>query len=262
MTSLIPFVTRLCLGFCAALLVLAIPLGALAQSRDITVMIPPDAEQSKISVVVTPNLSHTKRLPNADLRQARKDMLAGIEISDDNLTALARHNDGLAAQKLVQRLLADGAGKHASDIAYYGSIAVSTGRVKSLRPAVAAMLTLDPATEPKERLQVYEAMLYAHAWAGNPLALDAVMDLNGEGKLFGELSDKTRAKIEEQGQKAGDGRVALRLAVGLMDGLDAPAPDLQRAHDYLAQAAAGNNFTVKTTATNLLDVLVTRMVSQ
>jgi hypothetical protein len=159
-------------------------------------------------------------------------------------------------------LLADGAGKHASDIAYYGSIAVSTGRVKSLRPAVAAMLTLDPAAEPAERVTIYAAMLYAHAWAGNPLALDAVMDLNGEGKLFGALSDKTRARIEEEGRKAGDGRVALRLAVGLMDRLDAPAEDLQRAHDYLVEAAAGSNFMVKTTATNLLDVLATRMGTQ
>jgi hypothetical protein len=162
----------------------------------------------------------------------------------------------------VQRLQADGADKHVSDIAYYGSIAVNTGRIKSLRPAVQAMALLDPATEPKARLKVYAAMLYAHAWAGNPLALDAVMDLNGEGKLFGKLSDTTRAKIEEQGQKAGDGRVALRLAVGLMDRLDAPPEDLQRAHDYLVQAAAGTNFAVQTTASNLLGVLAGRMARQ
>jgi hypothetical protein len=220
------------------------------------------ADASKISVVVTPNLSHTRRLPTAALRQARKDMLAGIEVSDDLLRAIAVHYDGLAAQRLVERLVADGAGKHALDIAYFGSIAVSTGRIKSLRPAVAAMMQLDPATEPADRVKVYAAVLYKHAWAGNPLALDAVMDLNGEGRLFGPLSQKTLARIIAQGEKAGDGRVALRLAVALMDRADAPEADLEQARAYLEQAAAGNHFAVQTTAANLLSVLDARTANQ
>lgn len=244
------------------LLVFGAPHAAMAQSRSINVQIAPDAEASRISVVVVPNLSHTRRLPTAALRQARKDMLDDKDISPDDLAALAQHYDGLAAQKLVQHLLAGGAESVASDIAYYGSIAVSTGRVTSLRPAIAAMMQLDPQVEPKARVKVYAEMLYPHAWAGNPMALDAVMDLNGEGKLFGPLSDKTLAKIVAQGEKAGDGRVALRLAVGLMDRLDATADDAAQARAFLLQAAAGNNFSVQTTATNLLGVLNTRIASQ
>jgi len=242
-----------CVGF---------PAAAQTAVRDIILHIAPDAEASRISIVVTPNLSHTKRLPTAELRAARKDMLAGTDISDDLLRGISLHYDGLAAQKLVERMLADGAEKHASDIAYFGSIAVSTGRIKSLRPAIAAMMQLDVAAEPAERVRVYAAMLYGHAWAGNPMALDAVMDLNGEGKLFGPLSEKTRAKIVAQGKAAGDGRVALRLAVGLIDRPDAPMADLEQARTYLVQAAAGPHFAVKTTATNLLTIVDTRMASQ
>lgn len=239
-----------------------LPLAAQTGVRDIILHIAPDAEASKISVVVTPNLSHTRQLPTPELRAARKDMLADKDISDDLLRGIAMHYDGLAAQKLVDRLVADGAEKHASDIAYFGSIAVSTGRIKSLRPAIAAMMQLDPASEPAERIRVYATMLYGYAWAGNPVALDAVMDLNGEGKLFGPLSEKTRAKIIAQGEAAGDGRVALRLAVGLTDRADAPMADLEQARAYLLQAAAGPHFAVKTTASNLLTILDARMASQ
>jgi hypothetical protein len=240
------------------LLALVLPHTLRAQTRDIAVAAPIDAADSKISVVVFAALSHTNKLPTPALRQARKDMLDDKPVSDDDLRALAQHHDGLAAQKLVQRLVAAGMNAHASDIAYYGSIAVSTGRVQSLRPAVTAMEQLDPATEPPERVKVYAAMLYAHAWAGNALALDAVMALNGEGKLFGPLSDKTRAKIEEQGRKAGDGHVALRLAVNLMARADAPPANLQQARTYLEQAATSKHLSVSATATNMLTVLDAR----
>jgi hypothetical protein len=247
-----------------ALFLCVVGMSATAQSsvRDIVLHIAPDAEASRISVVVTPNLSHTRRLPTAELRQARKDMLADKDISDDLLRGIAVHFDGLAAQKLVERMVADGAEKHTSDIAFFGSIAVSTGRIKSLRPAIAAMMQLDAAMEPAERVRVYAAMLYGHAWAGNPLALDAVIDLNGEGKLFGPLSQKTRAKIIAQGDAAGDGRVALRFAVALMDRTDAPMADLEQARAFLVQAEGGPHFAVKTTAANLLTILDARMASQ
>jgi hypothetical protein len=85
-----------------------------------------------------------------------------------------------------------------------------------------------------------------------------VMAMNGEGKLFGPLSDKTRAKIEEQGRKAGDGGVPLRLAVNLMARSDAPAADLQQARAYLQQAVMSPHLSVRTTAANMLVVLDAR----
>ncbi len=63
-----------------------------------------------------------------------------------------------------------------------------TGRIWPLQDAITAMHQLDPATEPSDRIQMYIQTLYAHALAGNALALDAVVDLNGEGRLFGPMS--------------------------------------------------------------------------
>ncbi len=248
------------------LICMLVPGGALAQQQglaetpQIAISIPSDPALANISVVVREGLASMAKLPDPALRQARADMLAGQDISIENLRALADFNDGLAAQKLVQRLQAAG-GNNASDIAYYGSIAVSTGRVQSLRPAVAAMRTLDPATEPAERLRVYAAMLYPHAWAGNPLALDAVMDLNGIGKLFGPLSEATRAKIEEQGRKSNDGRVALRFAINLLNTPNVSPEDTARATAYLTEAANADHFGIKTTATNLLAMLAARQAA-
>ena len=42
--------------------------------------------------------------------------------------------------------------------------------------------------------------------AGNVLALDALIVLNGEGRLFGPMSDRTRDRIVAQAEQAGDGR--------------------------------------------------------
>jgi len=251
-------------GLAVALLVpgatlLAAPPVA-AQTATITLDIPADAASRQISVKVTPGLAHTRKLPTAALRVARRTMLDGKDIGADDLRALADQNDGLAALKYTRLLVASGA--TASDIAYYGSIAVATGRVWVLPDTVAAMRRLDPGAESAARKNAYVAMLYPHAWAGNGLALDAVIDLNGEGRLFGPMSDATRLRILEQGEANGDGRAALRLALTLLQarpptasGPDASgrnAADDALLRDYLERAMAGSNLEVRATAANLL----------
>jgi len=172
-------------------------------------------------------------------------------VTDADLRALADQGDGLAAQKYVSRLMLQG-GASPSDIAYYATVAISTGRVWTLPEAVDAMRLLDPETEPAARKKAYVAMLYPHAWAGNSLALDAVIDLNGEGKLFGPLSEATRQRILEQGDKNGDGRAALRLALILLQKPELTADDQATLQDYLNRAKAVENLAVRTTALNLL----------
>jgi len=135
-------------------------------------------------------------------------------------------------------------------------VAVGTGRVWTLPEAVEAMRRLDPATEPPERVRAHMAMLYPHAWAGNALALEALIDLNGEGRLFGPLSAATRERVLEQGDRAGDGRAALRLA--LKDLQEGGPTNLARddlARDALARAMAGDDLAVQAVADNLLALL-------
>ena len=211
---------------------------------------PAPAAARQISVTVDKGLTRTARLPTEALRQARRDLLADKVLPDETLRALADRRDGLAAQAYVRRLVKLPApdATTRSDIAFYASIAVASGRVWTLPDAVAAMLTLDPATEPRARIKTYMAMLYPHAWAGNALAQDALIALNGQGRLFGPMSAKTRNRLLETGRKAGDGRVALQLAmVALRDPAD-PA----FARTCLTEAQASRHLAIRTTAAALL----------
>lgn len=228
------------------LLLSAPALPALAETPAL-LPFPAPAATRQISVTVDKGLTRTASLPTEALRQARRDMLAGKAIPDETLRALADRRDGRAAQDYVRRLLKSGTGTP-SDIAYYASIAVASGRVWTLPDAVAAMHALDPATEPKERISVYAAMLYPHAWAGNGLALDALIALNGEGRLFGPMSAKTNARILETARKAGDGRVALQMALAALRDPEGAAA----ARTWLREAAGSDNLGIRTTATTLL----------
>lgn len=234
----------------------ALPHTVLAQvqtnAQQLTLLMPPDPADRQISVVVTPGRASNAGLPDL-LKLVRQAMLDGAEIAPADLRALADLNDGLAAQRYVRLLLADPTSTP-SDIAYYGTIAVGTGRVWSLPAAVAAMRLLDPATEPVERTRAYVRMLYPHAWAGNAIALDAVIDLNGEGRLFGALSEETRLKILAQDAINGDGRGVMRMALALLS-LPNRTPEQEAlVDDYLARAAAVEYLAVRVTAANLIDL--------
>lgn len=212
--------------------------------------IPSNPEARKISVTVDPGLKRTVDLPEGPLRAARVAMLAKEEVAPDLLRQLADLGDGLAALRYLRHLSANGGS--ASDIAYYGSIAAAAGRVAGLAPAVAAMRRLDPATEPPERVKVYVEMLYPHAWAGNVVALDGVALLTGEGRLFGPMSEKTRAKMLDQAAKIGDGRLELLMATELMRDPAARATSADTIRSYLNRAAAGSHPGVHSAAMALL----------
>jgi hypothetical protein len=228
------------------LVLLASPLRA---DPVLVLPIPPDATSRAISVVAAPGLTRTRSLPPGELRTAREAMLADQDISPDLMRQLADRQDGLAALRYHRHLLETGGS--ASDIAYYGAIAVMTGRIWPLEDVVAALLTLDPATEPPDRVNLAIRALYPQAWAGNGLALDALIQLNGEDRLFGVMSDATRARLVDAARAGGDGRLFLHLAVSELWGT--PDADARaRAQAYLAEAAAGSHLGVRTTAQTLL----------
>lgn len=197
---------------CAAVAVLGFASASFADEALMSVFAP-SRDTSRISVTVDPGRTSMTGLPYA-LIVARRAMHAGETLPQDTLRKLADAGDGLAAQRLVRALLKDGmAGTEASDIAYYAAQAVGSGRIWTLPDMISAMKRLDPATEPPARVRRYIKVLYPHAWAGNGLALDALLDFNGEGRLFGPLSDKTRARILAQAARNGDGRIELRMAL-------------------------------------------------
>jgi len=240
-----------CLVAATMVLMLATPIKA----QGLSLGMPPDPEAAQISVVTDKGLTKTKYLPTAALRNARRALLAGERLDDATLRALADRRDGNAAWRLVKRLRAQNAAP--SDIAHYAAVAAGQGRIHALDTMIDAMARLDPDTEPPARLRQLVGVLYAHAWAGNSLALDAVIAFNGEGRLLGPLSDATRARILKQAARL-DGRVELRLALDIL-AQDAPdAGDLARVRGYLDRAGQSKTLAVQTTAQNVIALLETR----
>ncbi len=222
---------------------------------------PTDKESRAISVVVDRGLRRTVDLPSKALRDARIAMLDGETLEPDVLRQLAERRDTLAALRYVDVLMEDGLEENASDIAYFASIAVGGGRIWAMPELVTALALLDPATEPKARVNQYIKVLYPHAWAGNTLALDAVIDFNGEGRLFGALSASTKAKIEQQVESSDTGRGNLKLAIAILRKETITDEDLGQALVYLRRAEQADHLAVATTAANLIEQITTRRVT-
>lgn len=244
--------------FAVALMALVLPCSLAAQQAHVPIipdLIGTDHGNAQVSVIVDRGLTSNRNLRNS-LRAARNAMHRGDAVSASRLRALANAGDGLAAQRYVRLLLAEEATPDPSDLAFYSAIAVGTGRIWTLRTMIAAMHKLDPAREPRERIRRYIRVLYPHAWAGNTLALQAVLDFNGEGRLFGPLSDKTRARIAVEAAKHGDGRIELSMAVALLERTRAvptsDPKDLNLARQLLEKSATSAHLAVATSAQNLL----------
>jgi len=248
--SLIRRVTLvLCLGLGLGL-GLGLAQGAAAQG--LWLDMPPDPARATISATTDAGLRSTRQLPTAALRAARRAMLAGQWVDEATLRALADRRDGTAAWNLVKRLRAQQA--PAAEIAHYAAITAGTGRVRGLAPMIAAMHRLTPDSVPPEDLRLLVNVLYAHAWAGNSLAMDGVIAFNGEGRLLGPMGAATRTRLLQQGVRM-DGRVELRLALDLLARDTPGAADLATARSYLTQAAGSKTLAVAATAQNVIALL-------
>lgn len=217
-----------------------------------------DKDSREISVVVDRGLTRTNNLPTRELREARIAMLEGATLEPELLQRLADRRDSLAALRYVDVLMERGLQENASDIAYYAAIAVGAGRVWALPEMVSALKLLDPETEPRDRIRKYMQVLYPHAWAGNTMALDAVIDFNGEGRLFGPLSSSTAAKIENELLESEDGRGDLKIAISVLRKSDLSQQDREKALMHLHKAKEAENLAVATTAVNLIEQLTDR----
>jgi hypothetical protein len=205
-------------------------------SHPIPVPLAPRSGGDTISVTVDPGIRSMAQVDDLRLRLLRARMHQGFDLPIEALRQLAALGDGLAAQRLVRRWQDDPARRPSqSDVALHAAIAVGSGRIATLPDMIAAMHRLDPETEPAERVRRYMGVLYPHAWAGNRRALDAVMTFNGAGRLFGPLSETTRARLVRAVAEIDDPAVGLRLALMLLreshrtGGLsDSVAADLER----------------------------------
>ncbi|MGR3502279.1 hypothetical protein [Pseudaestuariivita sp.] len=207
-------------------------------------------EGHDISIVVDRGLRKTKYLRSRELRQARVALLDKQELPRETLKALADRQDTLAALRYSNLLWREGLEENATEIAQYASISAGAGRVSSLKKMIRAMEYLDPDTTSQALKNQLMRILYPYAWAGNPLAMDAVVAYNGEGRLFGKLSARTRARIEEH-SAGGDGRVELRMALDLIRNTPRTPEAEAQARRYLERAQSSSNLAVRTMALNM-----------
>ncbi|MEM9248563.1 MAG: hypothetical protein AAGB05_07680 [Pseudomonadota bacterium] len=241
---------RLGVALALALGVGLAPGGSMATAQTVPFPFEPDREARQLSVTVTPDRRSMRGL-SPSLRTARAAMHAGETIADQDLARLAEAGDGLAAQTLARRLVAQPEADP-SDVAYYSALAVMTGRVWTLPQMVRAMRQLTPGQEPSDRVRAYIRALYPHAWEGNTLALDAVVAFNGEGRLFGALSDRTRERILERSARDGEGRAELRLAVARLEAGVETAQARAEVRALLERAEASTHLGIRTAAQNLI----------
>lgn len=176
------------------------------------------AGAERIAVTLRPGITDMRQIAEVRLRVLRGRMHRGVPVPSAGLRALADRGDGLAAQRYVQRLAAEPLPRRNHRlIAQYAAIAVGSGRVWTLDEMIASMRFLDPAGTPGWLRTRLMQVLYAHAWAGNTRALRAVEEFNGPGTLFGPMSRGTRDRLIAVSSRAGDGQVALRLALRALE---------------------------------------------
>lgn len=211
-----------------------------------SLVLPASPESRRISVAVDRGITHTNQLPAA-LQPLRKAMVGGRTVSVANLRRLADRKDSLAALKLVKLMRSGAAPGTTSDMAFYSAVAAGAGRKGMLDDMIGALYELDPATEPRARLSHYIRVLYGHAWAGNTMAQDAMIALNGEGRLFGPMGDATRARIVS----AGGPRLVLSLAIKDLARDDLSTGDLTRVIGYLDNVQRNGDIALQAMAASL-----------
>lgn len=240
-----------------ALLATVLATATLAQS----LVLPAPPESRKITVVVDRGITHTRQLRSPHLRYLRKQMVGKAAMAEADLRKLADAKDSLAALKMVKLLRTRDLRKNASDMAFYASIAAGAGRKGMLKDFIEALYLLDPKTEPKARISQYIRILYGHAWAGNTMAQDAMIALNGPGQLFGPMGVGTRERIVAQAAD-NHGRLVLSLAITDLGREGLTAGDLTRVIGYLTLAERHGDPALRTMAHSLRMVAEARRAAQ
>jgi TPR repeat protein len=183
------------------------------------------------------------------MKDLRRQMLAGTELSDVNLRRLADAGEGLAAARYAQRLEERGNAALLADIAHYYSVAVYVDRDFALPRLVAVLdrngLKLGPA-----RSRSIREVLENQANKGNTVAASGLADLLLKGHPFGQDVPKAREMLQLAAE-AGDAQASIRLALSFLQGAPDLPPDPEAARPALKLAAASSDPGVQSMAVTL-----------
>jgi hypothetical protein len=189
------------------------------------------------------------------LQEARKRLLDGKRVSYGELQALADAKDGIGAFKLAERIQKQGNPKLASDALHYFAIAAYQDRGYAVRHMMAILndgsLELQPS-----HLQSAEAALRLQARKGNEQAIEGLIRLYSEGRLFGDKRGELETLLASgTGKKNGD--TAFKLAVLLLSDRERTPEQTKQATRLLEIAEENGSIGMKAAASNLLAQLQT-----
>lgn len=169
------------------------------------------------------------------LKDLRKSMLKGQELSDRELQTLADAGEGLAAARYAKRLEARKDPAFLDDAAHYYSIAVYMDRDFAL-PRLISLVAAPNAEFSPARLRNLRAVLERATRDGNPVAVAGLARLLLDGEPFGADVPRARELLLVAAQ-AGDADAAVELALSYIQGAPGLPPDPQAAREALELAA-------------------------
>jgi hypothetical protein len=172
---------------------------------------------------------------NPWLKDLRKSMLKGKDLSDRELQTLADAGEGLAAARYAKRLEARKDPAFLDDAAHYYSIAVYMDRDFAL-PRLIALVAAPNAEFSPARLRNLRAVLERATRDGNPVAVAGLAKLLLDGVPFGVDVPRARELLLVAAQ-AGDTDSAVELALSYIQGAAGLPPDPQAAREALELAA-------------------------
>jgi len=183
------------------------------------------------------------------MKAIRTRMIAGKQVTDKELRALAKSGDDLGQYYYAKRLEERGDPDVLDDAAGYYLTALKKGRDAAERPLIRLLDSgaLDTQTE---LVADAEAILGKLAGKGDATARDALISMYREGQPFG-LKPLDADALLLAAVEAGDAKAALDLAYATLAGVPDPA-SIEAAKGYLTIAAKSDDLSIRTQAENIL----------
>ena len=166
------------------------------------------------------------------LKDMRRRMIAGVELSNSDLRQLADAGEGLAAARFAKRLEAKGDPAMLAEAAHSYSISVYADRDFAL-PRLIAILGRDNVVIKPARLKLMLKVLEGQIRQKDPIAAAGLADLLLRGRPFGHDIPHARDLLLVAAE-AGDTAAAMRLAMSHFQGAPGlpPDPDAHRGYAF------------------------------
>lgn len=212
----------------------------------------------RTTVTLVSGITSTHQIP-VSLRQTRRDLARGYNVSFSKLRQLADLGDGFAALRFAQRLEELEQPVDPADIAHYYGIAASTGRGGAITRLIKQLDNLGSEDISASRLKMFQTIVVAYAQAGNSYAADAILRYHRSGEPFGNLSLELESILDSAIEESANA-IALQLALNALEKPDPSQEDLFGAREHLLLAQRSTSLQTLSIAQNLIPLVEQKLV--